>query len=305
MPLQGGGTETSMQAVSETKATNAEGIPLKFQAMRFFHDKGMLCCVPHYHSYIELIYCLTGSYRVWLDDKNYTFSAGDLLIISSNEIHEIESLEDGGSYIVVKFEPEILYDSSVDSFDAKYVFPFTIKNASPQKIFTHNEIYSTSIPRLMYDIYDEYQKQEYGFELAIKSDICQVFVRVLRYWNSSGVQMPPSNAIYGEHIRNIKKVLDYIALHLDEEIKAESMAKQAGLSYAYFSRVFKKLMGRSFNDYINSVRITEAERLLIATDMSITEIACNSGFSTSSYFIKVFEKYKHISPTQFRNNFKK
>ena len=294
-----------MQAVSEAKTTNAEGIPLKFQAMKFCHDKGSSGCNPHYHSYIELIYCLTGSYRVWLDDKNYTFFAGDLLIISSNEIHEIVSLEDGGSYIVVKFEPEMLYDSSVDSFDAKYVFPFTLKNASPQKIFTHNEIYSTSIPRLMHDIYDEYRHQEYGFELAIKSDICQVFLRILRHWNTSGVQMPQSGAVYSEHIRNIKRVLDYIALHLSEEITAETMAKQAGLSYAYFSRVFKKLMGRSFNDYLNSVRITEAERLLIATNMSITEIAGHSGFSTSSYFIKVFEKYKHTSPTQFRNNFKK
>lgn len=294
-----------MQAISEDKPKTTEGVPLKFHALLLHTQKNHTDDIPHYHSYIELIYCLSGSYCVWLDDKYYAFSTGDLVIINSNEIHKFRSFEDSGSYIVVKFEPEILYDSPIGSFDAKYVFPFIIKDASPQKIFSCNEISSTDIPHLMHNIYSEYENHKYGFELAIKSDICQVFLQILRYWDSSGIQIPQTNTLYSEHIRNIKKVLDYISLHINEEISAEAMAKQAGLSYAYFSRVFKQLIGRSFNDYLNFIRITEAERLLIATDLSITDIAGHTGFSSSSYFIKVFEKYQKISPTQFRTNFKK
>lgn len=293
-----------MQAVSEEKPKSAEGVTLKFQSLICKQNKGNIGCLPHYHSYIELLYCLSGGYEVWIDEKKYDFNRGDLLVINSNEIHEVFSVENNSEYIVVKFEPEILYDSPIGSFDVKYVFPFVIKDASPQKVFKNSEIEPMDIPKMMKNIYDEYKKGEYCFELSGKSDICRIFLQILRYWNRSGVKMPQTSLTYSEHIKSIKKVLDYIELHFLEEITAEAMAKLAALSYTYFSKIFKQIMGRSFNDYLNSRRITEAERLLIATDMNITEIAGRSGFSSSSYFIKIFEKYKKIPPTQFRANFK-
>ena len=81
------------------------------------------------------------------------------------------------------------------------------------------------------------------------------------------------------------------------------MARLCNMSYRYFSRIFKRVMNKSFNDYLNFVRITEAEKLLTATDMNITEIAYATGFSSSSYFIKIFSKYKNVSPSRFRKRF--
>lgn len=293
-----------MQALSEAKKKTEEGRDLKFEAMIQRSQSGEKVCVPHYHSYIELLYCLSGKYNLRLDEKKYNFECGDLVVISSNEIHELFCLEDESEHIVVKFEPEILYDSPVGSFDVKYVFPFTVKDASPQKVFLREEIEATDIPHMMKNILSEYQNNEYGFELSVKSDICRIFLRILRYWKSSGVNMPKTNPTYSEHIKSIKKVLDYLSLHISEDITAEEMARLAGLSYAYFSRIFGQIMGKSFNDYLNSVRINEAERLLVTTDLNVTEIAGFSGFSSSSYFIKIFERYKKMTPTQFRAKFK-
>lgn len=294
-----------MQILSEEKRKTEEGRDLKLEALLNRNKAGELACSPHYHSYIELLYCLSGGYEVRLDEKKYIFESGSLLIVNSNEIHEILTLENDSSHIVVKFEPEILYDSPIGSFDVKYVFPFVIKDASPQKLFAAEEISPMGIPELMKNIYEEYEKGGYCFELSVKSDIFRIFLQILRYWRRSGVKMPHTSLTYSEHIKSIKKVLDYIAIHMSEEISAEEMAKLAGLSYAYFSRIFRQIMGKSFNDYLNSVRINEAERLLVATDMSVTEIAGFSGFSSSSYFIKIFERYKKMTPTRYRTNFKK
>lgn len=262
------------------------------------------CCMSHYHTYIELLYCIGGTFSVWLNSKNYIFRTGDLLVINSNEVHIIQSVsKDGGEYIVLRFEPEILYDSSQDIFEVKYVLPFMMNNATPQKVFPYSEIYATDIPALMHDALNEYIEQRSGFELALRSDIYRIFVWILRYWNSNGISLPDAGALTSEYIKTIYSVLDYISEHYSEEISAESMARFCNMSYSYFSRIFKRVMNKSFNDYLNFVRITEAEKLLAATNMNITEIAYATGFSSSSYFIKIFSKYKNVSPSRFRKRF--
>lgn len=291
------------EAFLEPKASQNGIIPKILCGKQTFagHDQ---CCKAHYHSYIELIYCLDGEFSAWLNNDNYKFRTGDLLVINSNEVHAIQSTsDDTGAYIVLRFEPEILYDSSRDVFEIKYVFPFTVNDATPQKVFKYSEIYDTDIPSLMHDILKEYTEQQNGYELAVRSDICRIFVWILRYWDSSGVSFPAAGALNSEYIKIMQNVLDYIAAHYSNDISAESMAKLANMSYSYFSRIFRKVMNKSFNDYLNFVRTTEAEKLLTSTDMSITEIAYASGFSSSSYFIKIFSKYKCMSPSRFRKRF--
>ena len=62
-------------------------------------------------------------------------------------------------------------------------------------------------------------------------------------------------------------------------------------------------MGKTFTEYLNYVRITEAEKLLLSTEMNITEVAAETGFSDSSYFIKQFRHFKNVSPKQFKKKF--
>lgn len=81
------------------------------------------------------------------------------------------------------------------------------------------------------------------------------------------------------------------------------MAALCHMSYSYFSRMFKKVVHRSFREYLNYIRISKSELLLATTDLSITDIAMQTGFSTSSYFIQQFKLYKKISPKQFRKKF--
>lgn len=225
-------------------------------------------------------------------------------MVNSNEVHEIEALNNEvGAYIVFRVEPEVLYDSAKDVFGIKYVMPFMFNIESPQKIFRHEEIFNTDIPSLMHDGYNEYEKKKYGYELALRSDICRIFMWILRYWADRGVKIPSMGAAESEHIKSMRKVLDFISEHYRENISSNDMARLANMSYSYFSKVFGRVMGRNFNDYLNFIRITEAEKLLASTDMNITEIAYETGFSSSSYFIKIFEKYKNLSPSNFRKHF--
>lgn len=256
----------------------------------------------HYHSYIEILYGISGDYEVFLNGKSHRFSSGDLVIINSREVHQIDSLSiHGGRYIVLRFEPEIIYHSMFSNYlQLKYVLPFILETAKHQKIIKKEEIDATFIPELLYDILDEFETQNYGYELAIKNHIGRIFLWLLRYFHHNGSDFSITSYSNLDLLSRLQPAFNYIELHYDEVLVAPKLAMLCNMSSSYFSRSFNAQIGMSLNEYINYIRITEAEKLLISTAMNITEIANAVGFNTTSYFIKLFKAYKNISPKQFR-----
>ena len=100
-----------------------------------------------------------------------------------------------------------------------------------------------------------------------------------------------------------KYMTPFIIDNSKEEISIQSVSDMCNISYSYFSRIFKQITKHSFSEYLNYVRISEAEKLLLSTDLSMTEIAIQTDFSTPSYFIQQFKLHKFISPKQFRKIF--
>lgn len=260
-----------------------------------------ICTPPHSHEYIEVLYCTGGNFDIWLNGKYFDFSKGDLVVINSHEIHTIKALTDG-HYIVLRFLPDIIYSVGSSAFEAKYISPFLINNSKHQRIFRQDEIAQTDIYRHMVDILEEYVKKPYGYELAIRTYINSIFLWILRYWNSKNIDLELDTSISNDLVIKVQRTMDYISTHFRDEITASNAAAMCNVSYSYFSRIFKKITKHSFSEYLNYVRISESEKLLASTDLSMTEIAMQSGFSTSSYFIQQFKLHKHISPKQFRKN---
>ena len=103
----------------------------------------------------------------------------------------------------------------------------------------------------------------------------------------------------GDNIKKLLPVLDYIEENFESPITLEETAKILNINKDYFCRLFKKTTGVNLWEYINFVRITKAEELL-KTDMSISEIAYKTGFSSLSYFNKVLKKQKKYTPSFYK-----
>ena len=288
----------------EEEKPTIDGVPYNIICHLQEIGRSGLFIPAHYHDYIEVLYGLSGVFDVHLNDGIYRFQAGDFVLINSQEVHQIDAIsENGGEYYVIRFEPEVIYTMSQNLFEMKYILPFTLNTYNHQKVFKSQEIDSTIIPKLLKEIMDEFHKQEYGYELAIKAYICKLFLWILRYWDKSGVKLDNFYNVEQELLKKMQKVFYYVSENYYTEIKVSEMAKMCNMSYSYFSRTFNRLMNTSFNEYVNYVRVREAEKLLISTDLNITETAMKVGFSTASYFIKQFKNYKSISPQQFNKTF--
>jgi len=205
---------------------------------------------------------------------------------------------------VLRFEPEVIYSSMFHNYlQLKYVLPFILESSKHQKIIKKATIKAIFIPELLYEILKEFQLQTYGYELAIQNHIGRIFLWILRYFYQTSTDFMHSPLTNITFIKHLQPSFDYVLEHFNEDLKATDMAALCNMSSSYFSRTFNEQMHMNFNEYINYIRIMESEKLLVSTTMNITEIANAVGFSTTSYFIKLFKIYKNISPKQFRKEF--
>lgn len=256
----------------------------------------------HYHSYIEMLYGIKGNFQVYLNGSYHTWKAGDLVIISSEEVHHIFALsETGGSYIVLRFVPEFLSsDLTGTGYESVFLRPFLSPEVLQEKVIAKKELDGSGIPDLFFRILEEDREKPYAFELAIRSHILNICLWMIRYWHRKQPDLSGDCPADRELLHALEPALIHMHANFRQNISACDLAELCGFSYSYFSRSFQRVMHRKIPDYLNSLRVAEAEKLLISTTMSITEIALATGFGTTSYFIKIFRRYKNISPRQFR-----
>jgi len=102
----------------------------------------------------------------------------------------------------------------------------------------------------------------------------------------------------------LEKGKEYIEIHYADMISIESVARHVGIERTHFSKKFQKEYGQSPMNYLQTLRMREAELLLKQTDYKMSEIANSVGFNDLPTFSKAFKKQMGRSPAQFRQQFK-
>jgi AraC-like DNA-binding protein len=102
--------------------------------------------------------------------------------------------------------------------------------------------------------------------------------------------------------RSVQKVIAYIKESFEKSITLSELSALAGYSPNHFQRIFTDIMGISPREYLEEVRIKHAKYLLAQSEKALAEIAQDCGFSSQSYFSKVFKLHTFITPNEFRQN---
>lgn len=263
----------------------------------------MIISTPHMHDYIELIYCLEGIFEITVNGTRLLLQPEELVIINSCEIHETAS-PGKCKYICIKFIPELLYTSTFTTFDFKYVIPFISSTVKHQLLFSKEELADSLVPAMILECLQECQEKTYGYEMALRTNITKIFLWFIRYWNQNSWQLDPERSLNADTLQKLLPALDFIANNYQRNLTLAEVAKHCNFSPSYFCKLFKQYTRKNYSEYLIYIRISNAEKLLLSTDLPITEIGESCGFATSSYFIKHFKKQKGISPNQFRKRLK-
>lgn len=138
----------------------------------------------------------------------------------------------------------------------------------------------------------------------------QTMLSVLFDLAESGDYHPLSSSHYSHAVipvasRRVQTVKDYIDTHYREEVRVETLADLVNMTPNALSRFFKQKTNRSIYNYINEVRIGQATLLLANSAMTVVEISYKCGFNTISNFNRTFKSVKGLTPTEFRDSYKK
>ena len=106
------------------------------------------------------------------------------------------------------------------------------------------------------------------------------------------------------HSPSVRNVLIYIKHNLTENMTLNSLALECNVSPSYLSKLFNSEVGESIPNYINHLRADRAARLLETTDQSIKSICTQMGILDTNYFTKIFKRYYHLSPSEYRQKSK-
>lgn len=98
----------------------------------------------------------------------------------------------------------------------------------------------------------------------------------------------------------IKRMYYYMEKNYDKDLKVESFAKMFNYNSSYLGKIFRKEMGESFNNILDTIRIINAKRLLLETDMKVYQISEQVGYSNIDYFYLKFKKYVGVSPKEYK-----
>ena len=131
-------------------------------------------------------------------------------------------------------------------------------------------------------------------DMEINALLSQLLVLLMEdSWN------PENNAIKGKRAQVIG-VREFIDGNYETDITLEELAARFFINKTYLSEMFKEQYGMTLKDYLVSVRITEAKRLLRFTNKTTEEIATMVGINGAAYFSRIFKRVEGVTPTEYR-----
>lgn len=248
----------------------------------------------HYHKEVEFLAVQEGQKIMYTKHETITLKAGDVYLVGASQLHRSDRTADPLRYVVLQVNLTQYLDQTTLPFlhgFSELTHPLDELNY----LFTTNPRARSEAYTFIMQIYEEMQAKRKGYEMAISIAVKRLMLLLVRY-DQRGI-LQGSDDI---EIIRLKPVLHYVDAHIGDKITVDDVCGLLNLSYHYFVKYFKKVMGITFVDYVNFKRIKIAECMLLTQDLSIVEVGCSVGIPNVAQFYKMFKRYNHCSPKEFR-----
>lgn len=264
--------------------------------------------VIHKHTFIEIVYILSGSAIHIIGDRSVPASKGDLFIINYDTPHTFVRNEDSDEPLIaydLLFTPDF-FDSSLlnNVFSESMSSSFLFYSLFPEQQLASDVHISGSsynvFGELFNKIYLEFTNRERGYINIISAYVTELIVKIFRKMDSAQNKEVSSN-----QKQVVNNTLAYLRKNYQKQISLDELASQVFLSKDYFSRLFRQTTGVPASAFLQKIRVEEACNLLSTTNMAIKDVAQQCGFHDIKYFYSIFKKLTGLTPRQYRIDRKK
>lgn len=264
--------------------------------VRIWHNDMTRSYPVHHHNSMEIIICMENQYTVIANGQNYILNVGDILLIPPHMLHELICTSKGVRFIMLISLEMLTALQDFNTLDPLFMEAYLCNTQTHPMIY--QKIYS-----LFMQIIDEYFSGKTFWETSVYCQLLAIFTEIGREnfeprFDDEGA---PSAARQMENYEKFASLLGYIDAHFAETISLQEAADYMGFSKYYFTRLFRQQIHTTFYDYLMHKRISAAQSLL-SSDMTMTEIAFQTGFNNLTSFCRSFRKYTDCSPSEYRLN---
>ncbi len=251
----------------------------------------------HWHSYGEILLVGPGKTNVFKVNQNtYQLEEGDFVLVWPMEMHAIVDADREKS-LVIQFSNTFMNSL----LDLQRIMHF-YRNMHVISRNTHPRL-SAKLQTTAYRMKDIFFSGEVNRELRCCMLLMEFILTLDEHRDefASELKLVAHGGYTDDVMRRMVMVTDYIKNNLTaDDLSQGAMAKKAGISKDYFSRIFKNVTGMNYSRWLNMIRLEKATELLAQNGMSLTEVAMLSGFQSIPSFNRVFHEEKGMAPGEYR-----
>ena len=246
---------------------------------------------PHFHPEWELIWLLDNPMTVSGGGGSFRAEKGDLLLFQPSEPHELHKVEENCTFLCLQVSPELLRLENDLVVEPILLNPFLGEQAG-------------ALRSTLLAVAQAYLNREQFSNLFCVGQACLIFRQIL---NAVPVRAITREERISQEKRNkrLTSLIRFVDENYMHKIRLSDFAEAEGFSMSYLSHFIKSTLNQSFQEYVNSVRVNCACKLISGGEEKLTAVCMASGFSDYRYFSSAFKKQFGMTPEQYKLSLKK
>ncbi|HCO73532.1 MAG TPA: AraC family transcriptional regulator, partial [Clostridium sp.] len=250
----------------------------------------------HWHYCIEILYVIKGTINLYINTEKYVISENQIEIINIDEVHSIESDDPDNKVLIFQIDP---YFFQKYYNDIENMFFYTNSSSKASQL---GEEYEDLRVFLCQVLCETVQKQD-NYDEEIEDILVKLLYHLINNFNYL-IHEKQELKENKDQLQRYHSISKYIYNNYQNNITLKDISSNEYLSTHYLSREIKYATGYSFTDFLNLIRVEESIKLILDTDMTLSEISEEIGFSHTRYFNKHFKLHYKLTPLQFRKKYK-
>lgn len=286
--------------VKENQLETIEGINPEYPYVLHHVNLGDTKVPWHWHVEVEFVYVISGCLKLSTTGKSYLFQKNEAFFINTNVLCTMESENSGqpGTIDSHLFHSVFLSGHFKSVFETKYVEP-VLQNKKLEILAIRGE--NTRQQELLAKLRKvSYLQKKENTEFQTRnlfSDIWILLLEEIKYQDRTDLPLKQ----YSQE--RIQSMMSFIHQNYQNKITLEEIASSASVSKRECLRCFQRSIHKTPFAYLVDYRIEMAEKLLKTTDLSVVDIALQTGFSNGAYFGMIFKKNCGKSPGEYRKKY--
>lgn len=259
------------------------GLPIKIYLCQV--ERNLL----HWHSDIELVYCVNGSLNLETEDGNYTLFKNDIVLINKNKVHRLTKTSEENVVFILQIDLSryVGYVQDINNYSFK-CSSITYPN------FDYGEL------TLFFHQYIKILIQNpLGTIIRLRALTDTVVIHLIDCFPFDNI-FSNTTENCNVYLERLNQVFNYVEKNYQSQITLDEITSTVHMNRYYFSHFFKKRTGVSFSTYLKQYRLEQSIKLLLQTNYNILEIANNCGFSSIQAYIKYFKEAYDLTPARYR-----